>query len=228
MPNENVFIVEDDQNVLELIKISLEPEGYYVNGMESGEKLLEVIKSYIPDIILLDLVLPGINGLTVCESIKKNQLTSSIPIIMLTSQGSEEDVVTGLELGADDYIIKPFSPKILAARIKAVLRRKPKISSDKSSCIKIDNLIIDPNRYEVLIDNKPIDITTTEVQALHFLASSPGWVFTRQQIIEAVKGDDCSATERTIDVLIAGLRKKLGSKSDLIKTIRGIGYSFEE
>jgi two-component system phosphate regulon response regulator PhoB len=228
MSGENIFIVEDDKDVLELIKLNLQNEGYCVNGMLSGEELLEVIKSYIPDVILLDLMLPGINGLLVCETLRKNQSTMNTSIIMLTSKGAEEDVVAGLELGADDYIIKPFSTTILIARIKAVLRRKPKRSLDKSSSIKIGSVIIDPNRYEVFIDSKPVSLTTTEVKVLHFLASSPGWVFTRSQIMDAVKGDDNISTDRSIDVLIAGLRKKLSNESSLIKTIRGIGYSFGE
>lgn len=229
MTKENILVVEDDEDILELITLSLVEENYDVSGVTSGEAALDIIKSYLPDCILLDLMLPGINGFDVCKTLKNNVNNANIPIIMLTSRGSEEDIVLGLEYGADDYIIKPFSPRILAARIKAVLRREPRKTVKKNkTVIKLGGLVIDPDRYEVFVNNnKVIEISSSEFKVLHFLASRPGWVFTRYQIIDAIHRE-FSATERSIDVLIAGLRKKLSSCSQYIETVRGVGYSFKE
>lgn len=225
---ENIFIIEDDQDVLELIKLTLEQEGFCVTGMISGEDALNVIKSFLPDLIVLDLMLPGINGLEVCKILKNDPKTAGVPIIMLTSKGAEEDMVTGLELGADDYIVKPFSSKVLIARIKAVLRRDSKTLVGKNSCIKKQDLIIDPDRYEVFVKNKSVNLSSTEFKILHFLALSPGRVYNRLQIINSVWGEDHDATERSLDVLIAGLRKKLDTAGHYIETVRGVGYCFKE
>jgi two-component system phosphate regulon response regulator PhoB len=173
-------------------------------------------------------MLPGIDGLEVAKTLKNDSKTQDIPIIMLTAKGEEADIVTGLELGADDYITKPFSPRILTARIRTVLRRKSTPPSDETSIIQQHGLIIHPGRRDVRINGKPVELTYTEFQVLHYLAKRPGWVFTRYQIVEAVRGDDYPVTDRSVDVQIVGLRKKLGSYGKYIETVRGVGYRFRE
>jgi two-component system phosphate regulon response regulator PhoB len=173
-------------------------------------------------------MLPGIDGLEVAKILKNDSKTQDIPIIMLTAKGEEADIVTGLELGADDYITKPFSPRILTARIRAVLRRKSTPPSDETSIIQHNGLIIHPGRRDVRINGKPVELTYTEFQVLHYLAKRPGWVFTRYQIVEAVRGDDYPVTDRSVDVQIVGLRKKLGFYGKYIETVRGVGYRFRE
>jgi len=182
----------------------------------------------MPDVVLLDLMLPGVNGLDVCRSLKKDANTATIPIVMVTAKGEESDIVTGLELGADDYVAKPFSMKILIARVRAVLRRKGEPPADASATLQIRDLVIDPRRREVLVKGKPADLTFTEFGLLHFLAGRPGWVMTRDQIIDAVRGEDYAVTDRAVDVQIVGLRKKLGKCADCIETVRGVGYRFKE
>ncbi|OQX91973.1 MAG: DNA-binding response regulator [candidate division Zixibacteria bacterium 4484_95] len=223
-----ILIVEDDRDIVELIEYNLRKEGYQVVTATSGEEGLEAAKSEKPDMALLDLMLPGIDGLEVCKILKTNPTTANIQIIIVSAKGEESDVVTGLELGADDYIIKPFSPKILIARIRACLRRKKQQLVDQKSVIKIEDLVIHPGRHEVLINNITIPLTLSEFRLLHFLASRPGWVFTRYQIVEAIRGDDYIVTDRTVDVQVVGLRKKLGKYSKYIETVRGIGYRFKE
>ena len=177
--------------------------------------------------IVLDLMLPGVDGLDVCKILKHDPLTSSIPVIMLTAKSEEADIIVGLELGADDYITKPFSPRILSARIKAVLRRRQREDHDGSSAITIGELHIDPSRYEVSVQGMQVQLTTTEFGILLYLARRPGWVFTRYQIIDAVKGEDYIVTDRAVDVQIVSLRKKLGALGHLIETVRGVGYRFK-
>ena len=175
-------------------------------------------------------MLPGIDGLEVCKILKKDSEYSSIPIIMLTAKGEESDIVTGLELGADDYIPKPFSPRVLIARVKAVLRRK-KVNQEKlseSDVVKIHEIVIHPGRHEVKVNQKLVDLTYTEFSLLYFLAQRPGWVFTRYQIVDALRGEDYPVTERAVDVQIVGLRKKLGKAGKYVDTVRGVGYRFKE
>ncbi len=174
-------------------------------------------------------MLPGLDGLDVCRQLKHAPETSGIPIIMITAKGEDADIVSGLELGADDYVVKPFSPRVLLARIKKLIRRKHmKDETDESSVLRIHELLINPARHEVLVKGSPMTLTVTEFRILHFLARRPGWVFSRDQIISAVKGDDYPVTERSVDVQIVGLRKKLGSVGDYIETVRGVGYRFKE
>ena len=180
------------------------------------------------DLILLDLMLPGINGIEVCKHLKSDSVTQNIPVIMLTARGEDSDIVAGLENGADDYITKPFSTKILISRIKAVLRRNSKLFFDQNQVIKIHNMVIHPDKHELLIDDIPVKLTATEFKALYFLASSPGWTFTRNQILEIIRGDKYDITDRAVDVLIVGLRKRLNACSDCIETVRGVGYRFKE
>jgi two-component system phosphate regulon response regulator PhoB len=181
-----------------------------------------------PDLIVLDLLLPSVDGLEVCKLLKSDSRTKHVPIVMLTAKGEEADVVSGLELGADDYITKPFSPRVLAARIKAVLRRKSQEPLDRETAIQAHELVIHPGRHEVLAAGTPLVLTLTEFRLLHFLAQRPGWAFSRTQIVDAVKGDDYPVTERSVDVQVAGLRKKLGAYGEYIETVRGVGYRFKE
>jgi two-component system, OmpR family, alkaline phosphatase synthesis response regulator PhoP len=226
MPGERLLIIEDDKDILELIKYNLQKERYQVTGAANGEEALKAIKSGIFDLILLDLMLPGIDGLEICKILKGDPHLAAIPIIMVTARGEETDIVLGLELGADDYIVKPFSPRILIARVRSILRRKRKVDTSQEKVIKIDELFISSGKREVRLENKSLDLTFTEFELLHYLASHPGWVFTRYQLVNAIKGEDYPVTDRSVDVQIAGLRKKLGSYGELIETIRGVGYRF--
>ena len=215
-------------DILELVNYNLLKEGYKTSPAMSGEEALNKIKTKQPDLVLLDLMLPGIDGLEVCKTIKSNSKTQHIPIIMLTAKGEESDIVMGLEIGADDYITKPFSPKVLIARIRNVLRRKTRESDEDNSTIKINDLVIHPGRHEVNIKTRTIDLTFLEFQVLNLLARRQGWVFTRYQIIGMIRGDEYSVTDRSVDVMIVGLRKKLGSYGKYIETVRGVGYRFKE
>ena len=228
MAKEKILIVEDEEDILELIRYNLAKEGYQIEGVMSGEDALHKVKKETYDLIVLDLMLPGVDGLDVCKMLKQDQLTAPVPIIMLTARGEEADIIVGLELGADDYITKPFSPRILIARIKAVLRRRQQEKCDDSSVIAIHDLQIDSSRYEVRVKGTPVQLTTTEFAILLYLARRPGWVFTRYQIIDAVKGEDYIVTDRAVDVQIVSLRKKLGDLGHLIETVRGVGYRFKE
>jgi len=228
MFKERILVVEDEEDILELIRYNLSREGYQVFCTTSGEKAIKTAKTESLDLIILDLMLPGIDGLEVGKILKNDLKTRDIPIIMLTAKGEEADMVIGLELGADDYITKPFSPRILIARIRAVLRRKSIKPHDEMSVIQIHELIIHPGRRDARINGNPVELTYTEFQVLHYLAKRPGWVFTRYQIVEAVRGDDYPVTDRSVDVQIVGLRKKLGSFGKYIETVRGVGYRFRE
>jgi len=229
MSKGSIFAVDDEEDILELLRMNLEREGYKVTCFEAGEDCLKKAREKIPDLILLDLMLPGMDGLDVCKHLKNDSKTRHIPVIMLTAKGEESDIVTGLELGADDYITKPFSMKVLAARIKAVMRKGASTSeAGAAEVVKRKNLVIDPGRREVTAAGKRIDLTFTEFEVLLFLARRPGWVFTRNQIVEGVKGGGYPVTERAVDVQIVGLRKKMGSAADMIDTIRGVGYRFKD
>jgi len=228
MPRGNILVVDDEEDILELVRYNLSKEGYSVTCVTSGEEALSNARSNLPDLLILDLMLPGVDGIDVCRILKNDPKTEGIPIIILSAKGEEADIVTGLEMGADDYITKPFSPRILIARIKAVFRRKKLEPQDGSKVIKIHNLLIDPTRHEVLVDGEHVDLTRTEFRIIQFLAQRPGWVFTRYQIVDNVQGEDYPVTERSVDVHIVGLRKKLGSSGRYIETVRGIGYRFRK
>ncbi len=180
------------------------------------------------DLVVLDLMLPGLDGLEVAKTLKSDPKTRSIPIVMLTAKGEDADVVTGLELGADDYVTKPFSPRVLVARVKAVLRRQGRAVVDDAQVLSIHGIEIDPGRRSVTAGGKPIDLTFTEFQLLHVLARRPGWVFTRAQIVDSVRGSDYPVTDRSVDVQVVGLRKKLGDHGRSIETVRGVGYRFTD
>lgn len=228
MPKKSILVVDDEEDILELIGHHLTREGFQVTTATNGENAVKAITQKPPDLILLDLMLPGIDGLEVCRILKKENKTADIPIIMLTAKGEESDIITGLELGADDYITKPFSMKVLIARIHAISRRKNRPPMDKNTVIRIHDLMINPGRHEVLIKGKPVEMTFSELRILHLLAGRPGWVMTREQIVDAVRGEDYAVTDRAVDVQIVGIRKKLGTKADYIETVRGVGYRFKE
>ncbi len=228
MSKEKILVVDDEEDILELVRYNLFKNGYMVTCVSSGEQAIQKLKEETPQIILLDLMLPGMDGLDVCRSLRGNPATMNIPIIMITAKGEDADIVTGLELGADDYLTKPFSPRVLLARIRAILRRNKQDELDETSVLKTHDIVINPARHEVLVKGEQLMLTATEFGILHFLARRPGWVFSREQIISAVKGDDYPVTERSVDVQIVGLRKKLGDSGDLIETVRGVGYRFKE
>ncbi|MCF8146772.1 MAG: response regulator [Deltaproteobacteria bacterium] len=228
MPKERILVVDDEEDILELVRFNLLREGYDVRVADSGEKAVDLTRKDLPHLIILDLMLPGIDGLEVTRILKSNSETRQIPIVMLTAKGEEPDVVAGLELGADDYVTKPFSPRILLARVRAVLRRKQEEAQGASDVVKIRNLMIHPGRREVLVDGKSVPLTFTEFGILNYLVRRPGWVFTRSQIVDTVRGTDYFVTDRSVDVQIAGLRKKLGPSGRFIETVRGVGYRFKE
>lgn len=225
---KKILIVDDEEDILELIRYNLEKEGYSITTATSGESAVRLAGSASFDLIVLDLMLPGIDGLEVAKKLRKKNQTENIPIIMLTAKGEESDILTGLELGADDYVTKPFSPKVLAARIKSVLRRKDKKLDSDDYCLNLQGFVIDSGRREVTVHGMAIDLTYSEFEILFFLATHPGWVFSRNQIVDAVRGEGYAVTDRSVDVQVAGIRKKLGNYGKYIETVRGVGYRFME
>jgi two-component system, OmpR family, alkaline phosphatase synthesis response regulator PhoP len=229
---ENVLVVDDERDILELVKYNLDKEGYQVTVVATGEDALLAARSKLPDVVVLDLMLPGVDGLEVCRRLKADPKTRGIPIVMLTAKGDEADVVTGLELGASDYITKPFSPRVLTARIRAVLRRDD-AGEDAGGTLRVKDLTIHPGRHQVTVGDKPVELTATEFRIMLFLAKRPGWVFTRQQIVDAAQGDDVFVTDRfvtdrSVDVHIVSLRRKLGECGAYIETVRGVGYRLQD
>ena len=232
MARERVLVVDDERDILELVKYNLDREGYHVTVVATGEDALAAARTKTPDIVVLDLMLPGVDGLEVCRRLKGDPKTRNIPIVMLTAKGDEADVVTGLELGASDYVTKPFSPRVLTARIRAVLRRGGEAEDDEAT-IRIKDLTIHSGRHQVLVKDKPVELTATEFRILLFLARRPGWVFTRQQIVDAARAADVFVsdrfvTDRSVDVHIVSLRRKLGSAGASIETVRGVGYRLQD
>jgi len=228
MAKEKILVIEDEEDIQELLKFNLVKEGYQVAMAVTGEEGLRQATTHIPDLILLDLMLPKIDGLEVCRRIRSHTRVSGVPIIMLTAKGEEADVVTGLEVGADDYIVKPFSPRVVVARIRNLLRRREKSGGEEMPALKLGDIFIHPGRHEVTIKGRSVDLTFTEFRVLQLLAGRPGWVFTRQQIVDGVRGEDYAVTERSVDVQIVGLRKKMGPAGARIETVRGVGYRFKD
>jgi Response regulators consisting of a CheY-like receiver domain and a winged-helix DNA-binding domain len=228
MSRQSVLVVEDEEDIMEVIRFNLEKEGYEVNQALSGEKALQVIENNLPSLILLDLMLPGINGLDLCRIFKQNDRTKAIPVIMLTAKSEDADIVAGLEMGAEDYITKPFSPRVLVARVRTIFRRRESGVKDDSSVIQVEGMQIHPGRHEVTMGDNVVDLTPSEFRILHYLARRPGWVYSRDQIIDAIRGHGYVVTDRAIDVQVVGLRKKLGDYGKLIETVRGIGYRFRD
>jgi two-component system phosphate regulon response regulator PhoB len=211
-----------------LVTYNLAKEGYRVTAVGTGEEALRAVGTARPDLVLLDLMLPGVDGLEVARLLKADPSSREIPIIILTAKGEETDVVSGLETGADDYIRKPFSVRVLIARIRAVLRRATQAPVDMAAPLTVGDLAIHPGRHEVLVRGMPVNLTRTEFRVLHALASRPGWVFTRCQIADAIHEGDGLVTDRSVDVQIVGLRRKLGVAGSRIETVRGVGYRLRE
>ena len=230
MARESILLVEDEHDIRELLKFHLERENLAVEACEKGEEALAALKTRGVSLVLLDLMLPGIDGLEVCRRLKAQPETREIPIIMLTAKDSEADIVAGLEMGAADYVCKPFSPRVLMARIRAVLGRPATdaLNDTAGPAITIGALTIDPGRHKVEIKGKEVPLTFTEFRILRLLAESPGRAFSRAQIVDHVRGESYSVTERIVDVQMVSLRKKLGNLGDWIETVRGVGYRFRE
>ncbi|MCP5109103.1 MAG: response regulator transcription factor [bacterium] len=222
---KTVFVVEDEPDILALIAINLKKAGYDVEEYSEAGPMIKTLEKRVPDLIVLDLMLPDHDGLDVCKTLKKSDRYSDIPIIMVTAKTEEFDVVLGLELGADDYIPKPFSPRELTARVKAVLRRGKQSDGPSSKQLTVgDELTVDPEKYEVRVQGEKIQLTSTEFMILKMLAQKPGWVYSREKILDLLWGDEKDVFDRTVDVHIKNLRDKLGSAGRLIKNVRGVGY----
>ena len=230
MARPSVLIVEDEREIADLIQFNLVRAGFDATTVHRGKDALEAIRKSPPDIVVLDLMLPDQDGLEICRRIRASSEGSRIAIVMVTARGDEADIVTGIELGADDYIAKPFSPRVLVARVKAVLRRSGESRPSSAKRIQLGDgrLSIDPERHVTQIDGKTVDLTLTEFGMLHFLAQKPGFVRTRDQIIAAVHGRNVVLSSRTVDVHMTALRRKLGDMGALIETVRGVGYRLAE
>lgn len=232
MANTKIVVVEDEADILELLTYNLKREGFDVVSADNGLQGLNLIKQHLPDIVLLDLMMPGMDGLEVCKHMRAHKPSANIPVIMVTAKSEESDIVLGLGLGADDYVSKPFSPKELIARIKASLRRSTRNSGDtedeNSNCIEVAGLIIDSDKHKVSYQGVNIKLTATEFRLLHFLAGHPGRVFSREQLMNNAYSTDVIVVDRNIDVHIRAIRKKIGEQHLFIETIRGVGYCFKE
>ena len=228
MSKASILVIEDEEDILESVHHRLSKEGYEVYRAATGEEGWRQAQSLRPHLVILDLMLPGMDGLEVFRLLQRDTRTEAIPVIMLTAKSEEADIVTGLQLGADDYITKPFSLKVLSARVRAVLRRRAGKPDAEAAPIRIHELEIDPGRYAVHVAGRPAELTYTEFALLQLLARRPGWVFSRSQIVNAIRGEDYPVTERSVDVHVVGLRKKLGRCGEYIETIRGVGYRFKE
>jgi len=226
---ESILVIEDDRDIRELIEYNLTREGYTVRAAGDGEEGLRQARTNAPDLVILDLMLPGVDGVDVCRWLKRDPVTRNIPVVMVTAKSEERDVVMGLSVGADDYVTKPFGPRILLARIEAVLRRGPlKEEQRTNDRIIRGDLTVDVQRHEVTIGDDGLDLTPTEFRLLHFLARHPGRAFSRSELISRVIGDVSVVLPRNIDVHIRSIRQKLASHRGLLETVRGIGYRFRD
>lgn len=226
-----ILVIEDETDILDVLKYNLSKNGYDVLTAESGEKGLEVASVKVPDLVLLDLMLPGMDGLEVCRQLRSRDKTRAIPIVMLTAKDAEADIVLGLTLGADDYVSKPFSPAELVARVKAVLRRNEggaRREGEDSGMMRLGPIVLDSQKHEVTVENNAVSLTLSEFKLLRFLVQRKGRVFTRDQLLDAVVGPDVFVTARNIDVHVGALRRKLGEAGRYIITVRGVGYRMEE
>ena len=229
MSRRKVVVIEDEPDILEVIDYNLTREGFAVFAASSGDEGLKAILREAPDLVLLDLLLPGLDGIEVCRKLKMDPVTQKIPIIMVSAKGEESDIVLGLGVGADDYVTKPFRPKELIARVKAVLRRGAlKDEEAEGERIVRGDLVIDAIRHEVRLDGELISFTATEFRLLHLLAAHPGRVFTRDQLVSRVIGGGAAVIDRNIDVHVRAIRKKLEEHRSLIGTVRGVGYRFQD
>ena len=222
-----ILVVDDEEDIRELVRYNLSKGGYNVTTAATGEEALRIAHEVRPMLVVLDIMLPGIDGLEVCRRLKADATLQKTPIVMISALGEEKDVVAGLELGADDYVAKPFSPGVLLARVKSVIRRVGASPIADDATLSIEGLKVNPTRREVYVGDSLVELTNTEFKLLHFLMRQPGVVFTRTQIVDGVHGDDYPVTDRSVDVQVVGLRKKLGEIGALIETVRGVGYRFK-
>ena len=231
MSKATILVIEDDPDIQELVSFSLGREGYAVVQATTGERGLELAQAAMPDLVLLDVMLPGIDGLETLRRLKALPSLSRVPVIMASAKGEDPDVVAGLELGADDYVVKPYSPRVLVARVRTALRRRfpgGLGEVDADAVVSVDGITLDPDRHEIRVDGERVDLSATEFAVLELLMRSPGRVYGRAAIIDAVKGRDYPVTDRSVDVQIVSLRRKLGVRGDAIETVRGVGYRFKE
>ncbi len=225
---ERILVIEDEPDIAEVLEYNLSREGFRVIGARDGEEGLDLVKRHFPDAILLDRMLPKLDGLEVCRRLKADPALRTIPVIMVTAKGEVDDIVAGLEAGADDYITKPFSPKVLVARVKAVVRRGTWDDGRPQERMVVGQAVIDAKRHEVRVEGEPVPFTATEFRLLHYLASHPGRVFTRNHLLSRIMGSDAALIDRNIDVHVGAIRRKLGPSRDLIETVRGVGYRFSD
>jgi two-component system phosphate regulon response regulator PhoB len=231
MARATILVIEDDPDIRELLSFALAKEGWTALMAEDGEAGLAMLPSANPDCVVLDIMLPGMDGLEVLKSLKADPERKRLPVILTTAKGEDADVVTGLELGAEDYVVKPYSPKVLAARIRAALRRTVDLRSHPfraETFLAKGEIKLDSGKHEVRVKDRKVDLSATEFAILEFLLRSPGWVFSRSQIIDAVKGRDYPVTDRAVDVQILSLRRKLGDSGEDIETVRGVGYRLKD
>ena len=225
--NEKICIIEDEKDIIRLVSYNLTKEGYDVLSYESGEGAFEFVKSHQPDLVLLDIMIPVMDGFDVCKQLKMNQSTSVIPIIMLTAKTEDANIVTGLELGAEDYITKPFSIEVLIARVRTALRRSTRVVDHCDEVMDFGSLKLYPDRYEAYVNDDQVVFNHTEFKLLCCLPRQPGRVFSRSQIIDSMQGGSDFVTKRLVDVLLVSIRKKLGKRHHFVQTVRGVGYKFK-
>ena len=234
MPHQRILIVEDESDIADLIRFHVEHEGFTSEIAPTGRAAIEAVERAAPALIVLDLMLPDVGGLEICSRVRNAEKTRDVPVLILSAKGEDGDIVAGLELGADDYVVKPFSPQVLMARVRTLLRRrhnnKGTVSASSQNRIALfdEKLVIDTDRHEVIVENKTLSLTTTEFGILRYLAQSPGFVRTRDRILAAVRGDEVVLTRRTVDVHVTALRRKLGGLGSRIQTVRGVGYRFSD
>jgi two-component system phosphate regulon response regulator PhoB len=224
-----ILVVDDEKDITEIVTYNLQKEGFEVHSCGDGETALSKCRTVLPDLVVLDVMLPGMDGVEVCRAIRRDERTASIPVVLLTAKGEESDVVLGLGVGADDYVPKPFSVKELVARIRALLRRRHReTEEDDRTVIRVGEILVDSVRHEVVAGKKSITLTLTEFKLLRFLASHTGRVFTRSELLDRVIGEDVYVVDRNIDVHVRSIRKKLGKFAAHIVTVRGVGYKFDD
>lgn len=230
LAGKKIFVVEDESDIAQLICINMDLEGAETYHFVRAETVAEALKTTPPDLVLLDLMLPGLGGLDLCRWIRSRSQFTDLPIMIVTAKGSEENIIQGLEVGADDYITKPFSPKVLIAKAKAVLKRghKENLPIKNPDTIKYRGIEVCLGRHEVYLNGNKVELRKIEFKLLHALISRPGWVFTRNQLVDVIHGTNYSVTDRSIDFQMVGLRKKLGKAGQYIETVRGIGYRFND
>ena len=227
MSKGTILVIDDEKDLLELVRYNLEKDGYDVISARDGQSGVEIASRHRPDLIVLDIMMPGMDGLEVCRRLRADQRTARVPLIMLTARATEADRIVGLEMGADDYVTKPFSPRELVARVRAALRRTA-LQQEPAEVIRHGQVSVDVRRHEVTCDGAQVQLTATEFKILQFLAARPGRVLSRDEIIDAALGRDAAVFDRTIDVHVTAIRRKLGRCADHIETVRGFGYKFRD